>query len=198
MGKRVRENQKLFHEIGMGEMVGPIDGKGGRKYHYTILWFQRGFSRVSLRRTGFMNKETRHQLEWSAKNGGKCSAHFTFKEFKSKGNGHICIHRKLVRALERLRRHINRPIGIMSGFRDYHYNKYVVKSVENSQHVFGKAVDPMQRDIPLATVQSLEIFSGLGYRTINGKKIWAHGDVRGGKTNFTRGTVKNPTIWSYD
>lgn len=193
----VKEVQQLFHDIGMGPMVGPVDGRRGQKWTYTILWFQRGFAAWSLDRNGKMTKKTLKALRWSKANGGKTSKHFRFIEFASKGNGHICIHRSLVRSIEALRREIGRPVGIMSGYRDKQRNEDV-GGASKSQHVFGKAFDPLNPDIPLSVVLKLKRFSGLGYRTVGGVRMFAHGDVRGGQTNFTNGTRENPTIWSYD
>jgi hypothetical protein len=52
--------------------------------------------------------------------------------------GWIRTQRELVSGLETLREHIGRPIGVLSGFRDFNLG------ASQSQHKFGNATDPTE------------------------------------------------------
>lgn len=200
MSQRVLKIQEDLWEIGFGPMIGVIDGKAGPRYRYAVKWFQRGYSISNLKSTGYCGPRTRKAIGYSSRNGGVASTNFTFKEFASKGNGHIHVYRELVRGLEKVRRIAGHGITVISGYRDPLRNQ-AVGGASQSQHIYGKAAD-VGHPITLEEAKRLKHFSGLGYKTVNGRKMLAHGDVRhvrrGGFTNFTNGTPDNPTVWSYD
>lgn len=128
-------------------------------------------------------------------NGGKCSPHFTFREFAAhQVNGWILVNRTLVRALEVLRGHFYKKKGltVISGFRDPKHNP----GVRNSQHLFGNGADVP----PVATaeqVAALKVFSGIGFNPNNGLVV--HVDTRHDATtkapNPTKSTAKKPAIF---
>jgi GH25 family lysozyme M1 (1,4-beta-N-acetylmuramidase) len=184
-----RDIQKLLKQIGFPIKV---DGVHGGQTAQAIKDFQRGYvgsPRVDpLVQDGLVGPKTEQALRASAQNDGLCSKHFKFKEFASSKTGAIRTHRELVIGLEKLRAHIGRPIGVLSGFRDFNLGASM------SQHKFGNAIDPTE---PLSTVQevaALKVFSGIGHSP--GSNRVRHLDVRHVGPNTTPGASKsNPAIF---
>jgi GH25 family lysozyme M1 (1,4-beta-N-acetylmuramidase) len=183
-----KDVQTLLTKIGF--KVKP-DGKRGPKTAQAIKDFQRGYVGSPpvdpLLEDGLVGPTTEKALRASAKNGGMCSKHFKFKEFASSHTGAIRTHRELVIGLEKLRAHIGRPIGVLSGFRDFNLGASM------SQHKFGNAMDPTE---PLSTVEevaALKVFSGIGHSP--GSNRVRHVDVRHVGPNTTGGTKARPTIF---
>ncbi|MEA2311414.1 MAG: lysozyme, partial [Solirubrobacteraceae bacterium] len=134
-----REAQTLLNAIGFKV---PVDGRSSPATLQAIKDFQRGFLGdppvKPLMQDGLVGPKTAKALRFSAANDGRCSAHFQFKEFASSHTGRIRTHRELVAGLEALRTHIGRPIGVLSGFRDFDLG------ATQSQHKFGNAIDPTE------------------------------------------------------
>jgi GH25 family lysozyme M1 (1,4-beta-N-acetylmuramidase) len=177
------EIQTLLKQIGFPMTV---DGQRGPQTTDAINSFQRGYlgdpAVDALLQDGLVGPKTEKALRASAANGGACSAHFKFREFASSHSGAIRTHRELVIGLEKLRAHIGRPIGILSGFRDF------ALGASMSQHRFGNAMDPTE---PLSTVQEvagLKVFSGIGHSP--GSDRVRHVDVRHVGPNTTPGASK--------
>lgn len=193
-----REVQQALAEIGFGKMIGKVDGVPGPLFYEAVKWFQRGYCPEKLLVDGFPGKRTQRALEWSVNRGGLASRHFKFKEFASKGNGHIHVKRQLIRGLEKLRR-ITGSITVHSGYRDPYYNDVTVGAVPNSQHKYGNALDPIfnEKTPTVNQVRELEIFSGIGYKEVNGILVPKHLDVRHTGPNTTGGTPKKPSMWRY-
>ncbi len=126
------------------------------------------------------------RLQISADLGEACSDHFKFREFASSRSRWIRTHRDLMRGLEKLRREINRPIAVLSGFRDFNLG------ASRSQHLFGNAIDPTVR-LPLDACLRVRAFSGIGRQP--GTREVRHVDVRHVGPNFTGGTLANPTVF---
>ncbi|MFL6228438.1 MAG: GH25 family lysozyme, partial [Pyrinomonadaceae bacterium] len=175
-----KEVQTLLKQIGF-----PIkaDGVRGRKTSQAIIDFQRGYLGSPpiepLLQDGLVGPRTEKALRHSAAHNGLCSKHFAFKEFASSHTGAIRTHRELVAGLEKLRAHVGRPIGVLSGFRDFNLGASM------SQHKFGNAMDPTE---PLSTVQevaALKVFSGIGHSP--GSDRVRHVDVRHVGPNTTPG-----------
>ena len=181
--------QKLLKRIGFPMAV---DGQRGSQTVDAIKAFQRGYVGdppvAALLQDGLVGPKTEKALRKSAENDGLCSAHFKFKEFASSRTGAIRTHRELVIGLEKLRAHIRRPIGVLSGFRDFDLGASM------SQHKFGNAMDPTE---PLSTVQevaALKVFSGIGHSP--GSDRVRHVDVRHVGPNTTPGASKaRPSIF---
>jgi uncharacterized protein YcbK (DUF882 family) len=114
---------------------------------------------------------------------GDLSEHFSASEFKDKRTGAErrppC---RLLVALEFLRRDVNRPLLIVSGYRSPETNR-AVGGATSSRHLLGDAVD-----IPAgyATLQQAEAAGFVGIGTRGGWVI--HVDVRPG----------GPARWTYD
>ncbi len=162
--------------------------------HEAIADFQRGFAFWQLTVDGYAGPKTRRALAYSRRHEGRCSPHFRYREFASKGSKDhtIKLSRALVLGLEELRDHVG-PIAVDSGYRDPDHNEYV-GGAGNSQHLYGNAIDP-RPDLPLAAVKRVQRFSGIGIVKASGRV--AHLDVRHVGPNTTGGTPTNPTIWFY-
>jgi zinc D-Ala-D-Ala carboxypeptidase len=169
-----------------------VDGSFGPTTRQAVLDFQQGFSFDDLLVDGFAGPKTHEALRHCLGGGGKCGSHFAFREFKSKGDGWIKVHRDLVRALDQYRQRYG-PTTVVSGHRDLRHNQKV-GGAKNSQHLYGTAVDITGKASRKA-VQDLGLFSGIGYRARDGLVV--HVDVRHAGTNTTGGSPAAPTVWQY-
>jgi GH25 family lysozyme M1 (1,4-beta-N-acetylmuramidase) len=168
-----------------------IDGIRSAKTAQAVKDFQRGFVGDAtvgpLGEDGLVGPLTAKALQWSIDRGGACSPHFKFREFASSHTGWIRTHRELVGGLETLREHIGRPIGVLSGFRDFNLGASL------SQHKFGNAMDPTETLPHFREIAALNVFSGIGHFASNG--FVRHVDVRHVGPNTTGGTKIRPTIF---
>jgi GH25 family lysozyme M1 (1,4-beta-N-acetylmuramidase) len=169
------------------------DGDYGAKTTEAVKDFQRGYLLETLPVNGKAGPKTRQALRACVAGGGRCSRHFTFKEFASKGDGWIKVDRALVRGLERYRRRLGRPVTVVSGYRDPAHNASV-GGKSQSQHLFGNGVD-IPPVLSTEEVKALRVFSGIGYQ--QGSGLVRHVDVRHRGPNTTRGTLAAPTTWLY-
>ncbi len=184
-----REVQTALRELGWPIQV---DGSFGPATHAAVADFQRGFAVYDLLVDAFAGPQTHEALRHALRNGGRCGRHFTFMEFRSKGNGWIKVHRDLVRALDQYRQRYG-PTEIVSAYRDPLHNTKV-GGARNSQHLYGNAADIS----PIASfnaVRNLGVFSGLGYQAAS--CLVRHVDVRHVGPNTTSGSREQPTIWRY-
>lgn len=190
--------QRLLQGIGWPIV---IDGKMGAQTRRAIRDFQRGYARETLTIDGLIGPKTATAMDWSAGHGGRCSEHFTFREWRSwstpggcKGNEWIWVMREEVRAFEAYRRLVGHPVAIVSGCRDPEKNR-CVGGATVSQHLYGSGGD-MRPEKTVAQVRALHVFSGIGFDRASG--LVRHGDVRHKSGhNPTGGTLQNPTIWAY-
>lgn len=158
--------------------------------------FQRGFGFGLLASDGDPGPLTLSAMEHSADRDGACTPHFSFREFRSKGDGSIWLHRDLPRGLEFVRTVTGRPITIVSGYRDPAHNR-AVGGATGSVHLSGGAADGTFA--PLKAIMALGIFSGIGATTND--QIVRHVDVRGADVsvpNASGGRPNRPTLWGYD
>lgn len=180
--------QQLLKEIGWPITV---DGVRGQQTTQAIKDFQRGYvgdpKIKPLLQDGLVGPRTAKAMRASADSGGACSKNFKFKEFASSQTGWIRTHRELVIGLEALRAHIGRPLGILSGFRDF------TLGASKSQHMFGNAIDPTENLPHFNEVAALKVFSGIGHFADSG--LVRHVDVRHVGPNTTGGTKARPTIF---
>ena len=76
----------------------------------------------------------------------KLSTNFIVQEFACKDNSNtILVDTELVKILQNIRDHFNKPITITSGYRSPSYNKKI-GGVSNSQHTKGTAADIIVKD----------------------------------------------------
>lgn len=192
-----RPVQQLLRRIGWPIKV---DGIRGPQTIGALMDFQGGYARGQQRlsRTGISDQRTVVALQWSAAHGGRCSANFFYREFRSRaehchGNGWIKVDRDLVRGLESYRKLVGHSISVVSGYRDSAKN-HCEGGASLSQHLYGNAVD-LVPEITVARACTLRAFSGIGFQGSSG--LVRHVDVRHRGPNTTGGSVVAPTIWRY-
>jgi len=103
--------------------------------------------------------------------------YFNLSEFACLCCKRVMLHPLLLEKLEKLRKVIERPIHITSGYRCFGYNQKV-GGVANSYHCIGLAADIKVKDINLIELLGYaeEIdFAGIGFYE---KKNFLHLDVR--------------------
>jgi len=111
------------------------------------------------------------------------SRYFTRSEFACKcGCGFDTVDYELVKVLEYIREHFDRPVIVDSGCRCRTYNDSIPDSASNSQHILGRAADIRIAGIKPALIQELaeqmEV-GGLGrYET------FTHIDTRVGRARW--------------
>ena len=103
--------------------------------------------------------------------------HFNLSEFSCPCCKRVMLHPKLLGKLMELRKILEKPVYITSGYRCPSYNQKV-GGVVNSYHLIGLAADIKVQDINL--IELLEIcedidFAGIGFYE---KKNFLHLDVR--------------------
>lgn len=195
MSQQVKKVQSQLRQLGW-----PIkaDGVKGAKTKEAIRDFKRMFAfwkRGFAVKNALITPRLKKALTICVARDGRCSEHFYFREFKSKGNGWIKGHRRQVRGLEMIRRRAG-AIGILSAYRDPHHNDVTVGGAEYSQHKLGLAIDPSTTNIRRKHLVGTGV-SGIGLAPGTGETV-AHLDWRHlGKWNYTNGSPKNPTIWRY-
>jgi peptidoglycan hydrolase-like protein with peptidoglycan-binding domain len=199
---KTRRAQELLRAIGFPLK---LDGQLGPTTRQAIRDFQRGyaFGARKIETTGTLNSETVAAIKNSAEKGGRCSPNFFYRNFKSKGNGWIRVNRPFVKGLEKYRKKYG-PVSILSGYRDAAHNARTPGAASQSQHtditvggktyLGGNAADLSPAKAKLAGVKALKEFSGVG---INKDGTVRHVDKRHLAFNPTRGTVTNPTVWTY-
>jgi peptidoglycan hydrolase-like protein with peptidoglycan-binding domain len=200
----VRQMQQGLTSVGFPS--GPADGVVGPATRTAVARFQLAYGWRSITVDGVYGPQTLGALA-QVQQTGRLSPNFTVGELRSKGDGTVWVHRDLLTALERLRAHVGRPLGIISGWRDVAHNRRV-GGARTSQHTYGaapelhrlqsrlsagahlhagRAADFSQRYIRLQDCVNLRLFSGIGHR--NG---WVtHVDLR------TNATPASPTVWVY-
>lgn len=185
-----REVQTALRELGWPIEV---DGAFGPQTFEAVRDFQRAFAFWVLVGDGHVSVKTAEAIGHALENEGRCSLHFKFKEFASKGNGWIRVRRELVQGLEEYRELVGGPVAVVSAYRDKAHNTKV-GGAKNSQHLYGNAVD-LNPAHGASAVKKLGRFSGLGIQRASG--LVRHVDVRHRGPNTTGGTPRNPTIWFY-
>ena len=114
------------------------------------------------------------------------SLYFNLSEFSCPCCNLVMLHPKLLVKLIELRKILERPVYITSGYRCSEYNRKI-GGIANSYHCIGLATDIKVKDINLITL--LEIsenidFSGIGFYE---KKNFLHLDIRPSKYTRWRG-----------
>jgi peptidoglycan hydrolase-like protein with peptidoglycan-binding domain len=179
---RIRRVQARLRKIGWP--VKP-DGVKGPQTRQAIREFQRGYARAKLPVDGEVRRISRtyRAIRWSASHGGRCSRHYKYSEFASKGNGDVSVDRRLVLGLEKYRARVGHGVAIVSGYRDPAHNRRV-GGATSSQHMTGKAAD-IRPELSVAQVRALGVFNGIGYDGNTGRV--RHVDVRDQKATWRYG-----------
>jgi hypothetical protein len=169
-----------------------VDGVIGEQTRSAVRDFQRGYAFSTLVAGGGIGPRTQTALRMSIRRGGRCSQHFTFRSFRSPGDGWIKLDRVLVRALEVYRAALGKPVTILAGHLDSEWNA-AYGGNPDSQHLHGTAAD-IEPAMTLDDVFALRVFSGIGYDARTGLVV--HVDVRHDGPVPDGGTVANPAIWT--
>jgi len=164
-GESVRDLQQAMNAVGFPVSV---DGDYGPQTTRAVRGLQFGYAFPDglvrdLDVDGIYGPASSIALQHSLDRDGRCSEHFWFDEFRSKGNGEILIHRDAVRWCEVLRQVGGRGFTPISSYRDPAHNR-AVGGASNSTHMRGLAVDPGFRVIKVTGRQLLEhgFHGGLG------------------------------------
>jgi len=168
-----------------------VDGVIGEQTASAVRDFQRGYAFSTLVAGGGVGPRTTEALRMSVRRGGRCSQHFTFRSFRSPGDGWIKLDRALARALEVYREAVGEPIEILSGYRDTDWNA-TYGGLPNSQHLHGTAAD-IEPALTLDAVHALRVFSGIGYDADTG--LVHHVDVRHCGPDPGRASLAHPAVW---
>ncbi|MBS1870009.1 MAG: peptidoglycan-binding protein [Actinobacteria bacterium] len=168
-----------------------IDGVVDERTTTAVRDFQRAYAFATLVAGGGVGPRTQEALRISIRRGCRCSQHFSFRSFRSPGNGWIKLDRELVRALERYRAELDEPVTILSGHRDAAWNAHVGGDPA-SQHLHGTAAD-VEPAMRLEDVLALRAFSGIGYDPASG--LVRHLDVRHCGPDGGGATVARPAVF---
>jgi hypothetical protein len=169
-----------------------VDGVLGPRTTAAVRDFQRGYAFSTLVAGGGVGPRTRTALRTSIRRGGRCSQHFTFRSFRSPGDGWIKLDRALVRGLEAYRAALGAQVPILGGHRDADWNA-AHGGRPDSQHLHGTAAD-VEPAMRLDDVHALRAFSGIGYDARSG--LVRHVDVRHAGPAPDGATVARPAVWA--
>lgn len=169
-----------------------VDGVIGEQTTAALRDFQRGYAFSTLVAGGGVGPRTLTALRVSIRRGGRCSQHFTFRSFRSPGDGWIKLDRALARGLETYRAALGAPVAILGGHRDPAWNA-AHGGLPDSQHLHGRAAD-IEPAMALADVLALRVFSGIGCDARSG--LVTHVDVRHCGPDAGQATVAHPLVWS--
>jgi hypothetical protein len=170
-----------------------VDGVIGEQTTSALRAFQRGYAFSTLVAGGGVGPRTVSALRTSVRRGGRCSQHFTFRSFRSPGNGWIKLDRALARGLEVYCEAIGEPVAILSGYRDAKWNA-AHGGLPDSQHLHGTAAD-IEPALTFDDVRALRVFSGIGYDADTG--LVRHVDVRHCGPNPGRASVAHPHVFAF-
>ena len=169
-----------------------VDGVVGERTAAAVRDFQRAYAFSTLVAGGGVGPRTRTALRTAIRHGGRCSQHFTFRSFRSPGDGWIKLDRALVRGLEAYRAQLGEPVAIFAGHRDAEWNA-AHSGAPDSQHLHGTAAD-VEPAMLLDDVHALRVFSGIGYDAATG--LVHHVDVRHCGPAPGGATVARPAVWA--
>lgn len=169
-----------------------VDGVVGERTTEAVRDFQRGFAFATLVAGGGVGPRTRDALRTAIRRGGRCSQHFTFRSFRSPGDGWIKLDRALARALEVYRAELGEAVAVLSGHRDARFNR-AHGGLPDSQHLHGTAAD-VEPALTVEQVRALRAFSGIGYDPLSG--LVRHLDVRHAGPARGGATLANPAVFA--
>lgn len=133
----------------LGYDTGGVDGIWGEKSREATVSFQK---KQGMQADGVFGEETEKKILEQIISGDKDQdfwediRYFSREEFRCKCGGQYCsgepavMREDAVRIAEAARIHFGRPARVVSGLRCRQWNK-IQGGVENSQHMYGEAVD---------------------------------------------------------
>jgi len=169
-----------------------VDGVIGPQTAAAIRDFQRGYAFSTLVAGGGVGPRTLDALRTAIRRGCRCSPHFTFRSFRSPGNGWIKLDRALARGLEAYCDALDAPVRILGGYRDPDWNA-AHGGLPDSQHLHGTAAD-IEPAMALEDVHALRVFSGIGCDADSG--LVRHVDVRHCGPDAGGATVAHPYVFT--
>jgi zinc D-Ala-D-Ala carboxypeptidase len=206
----VGELQRRLNLIGFAP--GPVDGVSGPATRTAVARFQLAYNLGNrLTVDGVAGPFTWAALTEVERRGNRLSPSFAVSELRSKGDLTCWVHRDLLVALERFRSSVGKPLALVSAWRDVAHNRRV-GGATSSQHTFGeaselrairstlavgahigagRAADLNRGYATLADVRALQLFSGIGWREVDGVQWVTHVDVR------TSASPSSPRVWQY-
>lgn len=169
-----------------------VDGVLGERTTAAVRDFQRAYAFSTLVAGGGVGPRTRTALRTAIRRGGRCSQHFTFRSFRSPGDGWIKLDRALVRGLEAYRAALGERVAVLAGHRDAEWNA-AHGGAADSQHLHGTAAD-VEPAMHVDDVRALRVFSGIGYDAATG--LVRHIDVRHQGPAPGGATLARPAVWA--
>lgn len=151
-----------------------VDGSYGEQTRAAVRDFQRGYAFSSLVTSGSAGPRTRAALRTAIRRGVRASPHYSFRDFRSPGDGWIKLDRALVRGLEACGAESGEPVRVLAGYRDPAFHA-TQGGAPGSQHLHGTAAD-VEPALELEQVVPLRVFSGIGIDGESG--LIRHVDVR--------------------
>lgn len=126
---------------------------------------------------------------------GQLTNNFHIDEFRCNNKAKTSVPAKyilncllLAQNLQVLREYFNAPIKINSGYRTWHYNKYIVKGASGSKHLTAQAADIVVKGYtPVEVRRAIEYLISIGKMTEGGLGSYdkfTHSDVRGTKARW--------------
>ena len=160
----LKQKQALLAYLGFYD--GQLDGVWGQQSQLATSYFQRGYMEAT-EVDGIFGAATEKRILEVISSGekpvdDKMSAtadwwkdirYFTRAEFKCKCGGQFCdgypaeMQEAVVKIADAAREHFGRPALVISGLRCKQWNAHE-KGHENSQHMFGEAVDLCVEGVP--------------------------------------------------
>jgi hypothetical protein len=211
MSDVIRKLQSDLNALGFP--CGRVDGLNGPATRTGVARFQVAYGWRPITVDGQYGPQTLGALN-QVVSTGRLSPNFTVSELRTRTrhggpkDGTCWVHRDLLVGLERLRAHVGRPLGIVSGWRDVAHNTRV-GGARTSQHTYGaapelsrvpglvgghvfagRAADFNRGYITLANARALRLFTGLGFVVDRGVEWVTHVDVRPGNPS-------SPAVWRY-
>lgn len=122
-------------------------------------------------------------------NNFRISKNFNLQEFECThpNHRHVRIDDELVEKLQQLRDRLGVPLVITSAYRCPERNKQV-GGADNSQHLYGKAVDISLHTIPLQIEEIKRIARQIGFTGVGLYNSFIHLDVRHRQANWDNRT----------
>ena len=168
-----------------------VDGVIGERTTSAVRDFQRGYAFSTLVAGGGVGPRTQEALRRAIRRGGRCSQHFTFRSFRSPGDGWIKLDRALARALEIYCAALGAPVAILGGYRDPEWNA-THGGLPDSQHLHGTAAD-IEPAMAIGEVLALRVYSGIGFDVKTG--LVRHVDVRHCGPAAGGATIARPAVF---
>lgn len=139
------ERQEKLKDLGLYK--GPINGKWDTATKAAVDKLQKKYFPKKYQDGGKYTEQHTDILLVNAWRVWKYAPHFDLKEFKCACGGKHCtgypnyLSVNLLKNLEAVRTHFDKPVQITCGVRCQKYNNSLEGSIKNSLHIYGRACD---------------------------------------------------------